>query len=63
MSDIHRVYYITIVFNISIKVRRKRNVNDKPTHAADWGFATKNKLELVVILELLEVLHVASITS
>jgi hypothetical protein len=27
------------------------------------GFATKNKLELVVILELLKVLHVASITS
>jgi hypothetical protein len=44
-------------------VWRKRNVDDKPTQAADLGFATKNKLELIVILELLEVLHVASITS
>jgi hypothetical protein len=43
-------------------VRRKQNIDDKPTQAADWGFATKNKQELVVILELLEVLHVASIT-
>jgi hypothetical protein len=48
---------------MNIKVRRKRNVDDKPTQAADWGLATKNKLELVVILELLEVLHAASITS
>jgi hypothetical protein len=44
-------------------MRRKRNVDDKPTQAADWGFATKNKLELVVILELHKILHVASITS
>jgi hypothetical protein len=46
-----------------MKVWRKRNIDDKPTQTADWGFATKNKLELVVILELLEVLHVANITS
>ena len=40
---------------MNIKVWRKSNVDDKPTQAADWRFATKNKLELVVILELLEV--------
>jgi hypothetical protein len=40
-----------------------RNVEDKPTQATDWGFATKKELELVIFLELLEVIHVASITS
>jgi hypothetical protein len=35
----------------------------KPTQAADWGFATMKDLELVVFLELLEVIHVVSITS
>jgi hypothetical protein len=40
-----------------------RNVDAKPTQAADWGFATKKELELVVVLKLLEILHVASITS
>jgi hypothetical protein len=40
-----------------------RNVEAKPTQAADWGFATKKELELVVFQELLEVIHVASITS
>jgi hypothetical protein len=40
-----------------------RNVEAKPTQAADWGFATKKELELVVVLKLLEVLHVANITS
>jgi hypothetical protein len=40
-----------------------RNVEAKPTQAADWGFATKKELELVVVLKLLEVFHVASITS
>jgi hypothetical protein len=40
-----------------------RNVDDKPTQAADWGFATKKELELGVILKLLEVIHVASFTS
>jgi hypothetical protein len=38
-------------------------VEAKPTQAADWGFATKKELELVVVLKLLEVFHVASITS
>ena len=40
-----------------------RNVEAKPTQAADSGFATKKELELVVVLKLLEILHVASITS
>jgi hypothetical protein len=40
-----------------------RNVEAKPTQATDWGFATKKELELVVVLKLLEVFHVASITS
>jgi hypothetical protein len=40
-----------------------RNVDAKPTQAADWGFATKKELELVIFLELLEVIHVANITS
>jgi hypothetical protein len=40
-----------------------RKVEAKPTQAADSGFATKKELELVVFLELLEVIHVASITS
>jgi hypothetical protein len=40
-----------------------RNVEAKPTQAADWGFATKKELELVIFLELLEVIHVANITS
>jgi hypothetical protein len=40
-----------------------RNVEAKPTQAADWEFATKKELELTVVLKLLEVLHVASITS
>jgi hypothetical protein len=40
-----------------------RNVEAKPTQAADWGSATKKELELVVVLKLLEVFHVASITS
>jgi hypothetical protein len=40
-----------------------RNVEAKPTQAADWGFATKKELELVVVLKLLKVFHVASITS
>jgi hypothetical protein len=38
-----------------------RNIDAKPTQAADWGFATKKKLKLVIFLELLEVIHVASI--
>jgi hypothetical protein len=40
-----------------------RNVDAKPTQAADWGFATKKELELVVLLKLLEAIHVASFTS
>jgi hypothetical protein len=40
-----------------------RNVEAKPTQAADWGFATKKELELIIVLKLLEVIHVASITS
>jgi hypothetical protein len=40
-----------------------RNVDAKPTHAADWGFATKKELELVVIMKLLEAIHVVSFTS
>jgi hypothetical protein len=40
-----------------------RNVDVKPIQAADWGFATKKELELVIFLELLEIFHVASITS
>ena len=62
VQDIHRVYYITIVQH-NYQSAEIRNVDAKPTHTADWGFATKNELELVIFLELLEVLHVASITS
>jgi hypothetical protein len=40
-----------------------QNVEAKPTQAANWGFATKKELELVIFLELVEVIHVASITS
>jgi hypothetical protein len=40
-----------------------RNVEAKPTQAADWGFATKKELELVVILKLLEFFHDANFTS
>jgi hypothetical protein len=40
-----------------------RNVDAKPTQAADWGFATQKELELVIFLELLEIIHVASFTS
>jgi hypothetical protein len=40
-----------------------RNVDAKPTQAADWGFATKKELELVIFLKLLEVIHDASIIS
>jgi hypothetical protein len=40
-----------------------RNIEAKPTQAADWGFATKKELELIIFVELLEVIHVASITS
>jgi hypothetical protein len=40
-----------------------RSVEAKPTRAADWWFATKKELELIIFLELLEVIHVASITS
>jgi hypothetical protein len=40
-----------------------RSVDAKPTQAADWGFATKKELELVVVLKLLKIFHVASITS
>jgi hypothetical protein len=40
-----------------------QNVDAKPTQADDWGFATKKELELIIFLELLEVIHVASITS
>jgi hypothetical protein len=40
-----------------------RNVDAKPTLAADRGFATKKELELVVVLELLEIFLVASIIS
>jgi hypothetical protein len=32
-----------------------RNVEAKPTQAADWGFATKKELELVIVLKLLEI--------
>jgi hypothetical protein len=38
-------------------------VDAKPTQEADWGFATKKELELVIFLEPLEIIHVASITS
>jgi hypothetical protein len=41
----------------------KRNVEDKPTQAAGKGVVTKVKLELVVVLELLKVLHVTNISS
>jgi hypothetical protein len=37
-----------------------RNVDAKPTKAADWGFAIKKELELVVFLKLLEIFNVAS---
>jgi hypothetical protein len=40
-----------------------RHVEAKPTQAADWRFATKKELELVIVLKLLEIFHVASITS
>jgi hypothetical protein len=40
-----------------------RNVEAKPTQVAVWGFTTKKELELVVVPKLLEVFHVASITS
>jgi hypothetical protein len=33
-----------------------------PSQAADWGLPLR-KLELIVVLELLKVLHVASISS
>jgi hypothetical protein len=39
VQDIHIVYYITIVYKY--QSAEKRNVDDKPTQAADWGFATK----------------------
>jgi hypothetical protein len=39
VQDIHRVYYITIVYKY--QSAEKRNVDDKPTQAADWGFSTK----------------------
>jgi hypothetical protein len=35
VQDIHRVQYITIVFNIIIKVWNYENVEAKPTQAAD----------------------------
>jgi hypothetical protein len=43
--------------------RESLSVDVKPKQAADWGFATKKELELIIFLELLEVIHVASITS
>jgi hypothetical protein len=54
--------YITIVqYNYqSVEIR---SIDAKPTQAADWGFATKKELELVVFLELLKVIHVANFTS
>jgi hypothetical protein len=39
-----------------------RNIEAKPTQAADCGVPL-SKLKLVIFLELLEVIHVASITS
>jgi hypothetical protein len=54
--------YITIVQH-NYQSAELRNVEAKPTQATDWGFATKKELELVIFLELLEVIHVASITS
>jgi hypothetical protein len=62
VQDIHRVYYITIVQH-NYQSAKIQNVEAKPTQAADWGFATKKELELVILLELREVIHVASITS
>jgi hypothetical protein len=62
VQDIHRVYYITIVQH-NYQSAEIRNVDAKPTQAADWGFSTKKELELVVFLELLKVIHVVSITS
>jgi hypothetical protein len=62
VQDIHRVYYITIVQH-NYQSARLRDVEAKPTQAADWGFATKKELELVVVLKLLEIFHVGSITS
>ena len=61
VQDIHRVYYITIVQH-NYQSAEIRNVDAKPTQAADWGFATKKELELVVVLKLLEIFHVASNT-
>jgi hypothetical protein len=61
-KTIHRVYYITIVQH-NYQSAEIRNVDAKPTQDPDWGFATKKELELVIFLELLEVIHVASITS
>jgi hypothetical protein len=39
VQDIHRVYYITIVYKYQIV--EKLNVDDNPTQVVDWVFATK----------------------
>jgi hypothetical protein len=62
VQDIHKVYYITIA-QYKYQSAEIRNVEAKPTQAADWGFATKKELELVVVLKLLKIFHVTSITS
>jgi hypothetical protein len=48
-TDIHTV------FNNNQSAEKKRRYT-QPTQAADWGFAANPRLELIVLLELLEVL-------
>jgi hypothetical protein len=51
----HNVRNIHIVIN-SYKSAEKKRRDTRPSQAADWGFATNPRLELIVLLELLEVL-------
>jgi hypothetical protein len=44
-----------IVFNNNQSAEKKHRYT-RPTQAADWGFAANPRLELIVLLELLEVL-------
>ena len=47
---------IHIVFNSYQSAEKKRRYT-RPTQAADLGFAANPRLELIVLLELLKVLH------
>jgi hypothetical protein len=51
----HDVRDIHIVFNNNQSAEKKRRYT-RPTQAADWEFAANPRLELIVLLELLEVL-------